>query len=45
MAYNDFEGMEKGLELKGVIELDCEELGRGAYGRVYAVKYCNSLRR
>ena len=29
----------KGLVLKGVIPLG-RELGRGAYGRVYAVKYC-----
>ena len=26
--------MERGLELKGIIELDREELGRGAYGLV-----------
>ena len=33
MAYNDnFES----LELKGVTELNRDELGRGAYGRVYA---------
>ena len=39
MAYNDnFEG----LKLKGVIELNRNELGRGAYGRVYAVKYCQT---
>ena len=45
MAFNDnFEGLERGLELKGIIELDREELGRGgAYGRVYAVKYCNTV--
>ena len=37
MAYNDdFED----LMLKGVTELNRDELGRGAYGRVYAVKYC-----
>ena len=40
MAYNDnFEG----LELKGVTELNRDELGRGAYGRVYAVKYCQTI--
>ena len=41
MAYNDnFEG----LELKGVKELtDCDELGRGAYGKVYTVKYCQTM--
>jgi len=34
----------KGLELKGVKELtDRDELGRGAYGRVYAVKYCQTI--
>ena len=44
MASNDyFEGLERDLELKGIIELDREELGRGAYGRVYAVKYCETL--
>ena len=44
MASNDnFEGLERSLELKGIIELDHEELGRGAYGRVYAVKYCGIL--
>ena len=40
MAYNDnFEG----LQLKGVTELNRDELGRGAYGRVYAVKYCQTI--
>ena len=41
MAYKDnFEG----LELKGVKELtDRDELGRGAYGKVYAVKYCQTI--
>ena len=40
MAYNDnFEG----LQLKGVTELNRDELGRGAYGRVYAVKYCQTV--
>ena len=44
MASNDnFEGLEKDLELKGIIELGGEELGRGAYGRVYAVKYCETV--
>ena len=44
MASNDnFEGLERGLELKGIIELGGEELGRGAYGRVYAVKYCKTV--
>ena len=44
MAYNDnFECMERDLELKGIIELDCEELGHGAYGRVYVVKYCKTV--
>ena len=40
MAYNDnFEG----LQLEGVTELNRDELGRGAYGRVYAVKYCKTI--
>ena len=40
MAYEDnFEG----LQLKGVAELNREELGRGAYGKVYAVKYCQII--
>ena len=40
MAYNDhFEG----LHLKGVTELNRDELGRGAYGVVYAVKYCQTI--
>ena len=40
MAHKDnFEG----LELKGVTELNRDELGRGAYGRVYAVKYCQTI--
>ena len=34
--YDNFEG----LKLKGIKEIDRDELGRGAYGRVYAVKYC-----
>ena len=37
--YDNFED----LELKGVKELDHDELGRGAYGRVYAVKYCETI--
>ena len=44
MASNDsFECLERTLELKGITKLDCEELGRGAYGRVYAVKYCGKV--
>ena len=41
MAYNDdnFEG----LQLKEVTELNHGELGRGAYGKVYAVKYCQTI--
>ena len=37
--YDNFEG----LQLKGVKELGRDELGRGAYGRVYAVKYCGTI--
>ena len=33
----------EGLQLKGVTELPHRELGRGAYGRVYAVKYCQTI--
>ena len=40
MAYSD--GFE-GLQLKGVTELNRDELGRGSYGRVYAVKYCQTI--
>ena len=41
MVYKDnFEG----LELKGVKELtDRDELGCGAYGKVYAIKYCQTI--
>ena len=40
MAYSDnFEG----LQLKGVTKLNRDELGRGAYGKVYAVKYCQTI--
>ena len=39
MANDIFEG----LELKGVTEINRNELGRGAYGRVYAVKYCQTI--
>ena len=40
MAYNDnFED----LQLQGVTELNRDELGRGAYGIVYAVKYCQTI--
>ena len=40
MAYNDnFDG----LQLKRVAKLNRDELGRGAYGKVYAVKYCQTI--
>ena len=32
----------KNLELKGITSIN-EELGRGAYGRVYTVKYCEMI--
>jgi len=38
-AYDDFQG----LVLKKVIKVRSSELGRGAYGRVYAVKYCGTI--
>jgi len=31
------------IELKGIAELNRDELGRGAYGRVYAIKYCETI--
>ena len=37
--YNNSEG----LKLKGVTKLNRDELGRGAYGKVYAVKYCQTI--
>ena len=33
----------QGLVLEGVTKVDRKELGRGAYGRVYAVKYCETI--
>jgi len=33
----------QGLVLKGISKLDRKELGRGAYGRVYAVKYYQTI--
>ena len=33
----------QGFVLKGVTSLNREELGRGAYGKVYAVKYCQTV--
>ena len=33
----------RGLALMGVTKLDGKELGRGAYGRVFAVKYCGMV--
>ena len=39
-----FEGLERDLKLKGIIELNHEELGCGAqYGQVYVVKYCETV--
>ena len=32
-----------GLVLQGVAKLDRKELGRGAYGRVYAVNYFGTI--
>ena len=33
----------QGFVLKGVTALNRKELGRGAYGKVYAVKYCETV--
>ena len=33
----------QGFVLKGVAPLNRQELGRGAYGKVYAVKYCETV--
>ena len=33
----------QGFILKGVTSLNRKELGRGAYGKVYAVKYCQTV--
>ena len=33
----------QGFVLKGVTSPNCKELGRGAYGKVYAVKYCQTV--
>jgi len=33
----------KDFVLKGVTSLNRKELGRGAYGKVYAVKYCETI--
>ena len=33
----------QGFVLKGVTSLNRKELGRGAYGKVYAVKYCQTI--
>ena len=37
------EGIQAGFVLKGVKSLNSKELGRGAYGKVYAVKYCQTV--
>ena len=33
----------QGFVLKGVVSINSKELGRGAYGKVYAVKYCEAI--
>ena len=33
----------QGFVLKGVTSLNRKELGRGAYGKVYAIKYCQTV--
>ena len=42
MASNSGEGIQ-GFVLKGVTSLNRNELGRGAYGKVYAIKYCQTI--
>ena len=42
MAFNSGESMQ-GFVLKGVTSLNRKELGRGAYGKVYEVKYCQTV--
>jgi len=42
MAYCNTTDRLKDVTLKGVIPLQ-KELGRGAYGRVFAVKYCGVI--
>ena len=36
-------GSIEGFVLKGVTSINRKELGRGAYGKVYAVKYCQTV--
>jgi len=43
MAFSNSSNVFVDLELKGVTTLNRDELGRGAYGRVYAVKYCETV--
>ena len=43
MAYSGDIIKFEDFELKGVTELSRDELGLGAYGRVYAVKYCQTI--
>ena len=40
MAYSDNFEL---LKLKGVTKLNRDKLGRGAYGKVYTVKYCQTI--
>ena len=39
MALQDVNALLKDVTIEGVILVD-KELGRGAYGRVFTVKYC-----
>ena len=44
MASGDsVQGFARGFVLKGVTSLNSKELGRGAYGKVYEVKYCKTV--
>ena len=36
-------GSIQGFVLKGITPLNRKELGRGAYGKVYEVKYCETV--
>jgi len=43
MAFSENRGENVQGFLKGVTSLNRKELGRGAYGKVYSVKYCQTV--